>query len=435
MRAVTHIISELLHCKENLDLFTDAAKLEEALVRAVADSQLTAVAKVMFAFEGGGVTGSIVLSESHLNIHTWPERDYYLNLDLSVCNYCSDNFDKAQKLFNIIRNLFNPLDFNSKVIEGYRDINDDKYTEYFSKDYGFFINPTEILHRERGAGQNVSVYKTEAFGTLLRLDNYFQTSEKDEFLYHESLVHPAMISHPNPKKVLVIGGGDGGTLRHALMHQCVERGVMVELDPMVVEVAKKWLGPIHGGVFEDPRTELIIQDGLTYAEQCQEKFDVIILDLTDPIGPAKALYTKEFYSTLKGLLRDEEGILSLHSEYPFVFPEVFGKIHATLAQVFTHLEHGFTFVPLYGQVMSFAYACEKTNLKNLSPQLVEERLLARGVEGLQLYNGDMHFGLMAQPQYVKEILKEKHEVISTESLLHEFMTLHNQQRREIGNAG
>ncbi len=435
MRQVTHIISELLHCKENLALFTDHLALEKVLIQAVESAGLTCVAKVMFPFDGGGVTGSIVLAESHLNIHTWPERDFYINLDLSVCNYHCDNFNKAQRLFEEMKQVFNPLDTNYRVIEGYRDVEDDKFTEYFSKDYGFFIKPSAVLHKKNSEQQEVAIYNTERFGRILRIDNYFQTSEVDEFLYHESLVHPAMTAHPNPKSVLVIGGGDGGTLRHALLHNTVERGVMVEIDDEVVELSKKWLHKIHQGVFTDPRTELIIGDGLKYAEESKEKFDVIILDLTDPIGPAKALYTKEFYQRLKGLLRDEKGILSLHCEYPFIYPQVFGKIHATLAQVFRQIEHGFTFIPLYGAVMSFAYCSEATDFKGFSHQEIEARIAQRDLKGLQLYNADMHFGIMAQPQYIKDLLQSKHEIINQESLLEEFMALYNQQRRQTSNVG
>ena len=421
-----------MSCKANRELFTDTTLLEAALRAAVVASGLTTVATEFYKFEGGGVTGSVVLAESHMNIHTWPERDYYLNLDISVCNYQCDNTEKAKKLFAEMEKLFQPLDHNFKIVKGYRDINQDKYTEYFTQDYGFFLNPSEILFHQKSEIQDISIYETKEFGRCLRIDNFYQTSEKDEFFYHESLVHPAMITHPHPKKVLVIGGGDGGTLKDVLKHNTVERAVMVEIDGTVAEISKQYLGKIHQGSFDDPRSELIIADGLKYVAETEERFDVIILDLTDPIGPAKALYTKEFYAKLQNIMTDDQGVLALHSEYAYVYPDVFGRIHTTLSEVFHQVEAGFSFVPLYGAVMSFAYCSKTLNPWDLSRKDVAARLKERGVKNLQYYNDEQHFGILSKPEYAKKVLEQDHEVIYQANIIDEFMDLYNQHRGENG---
>ncbi|MDX2470378.1 MAG: polyamine aminopropyltransferase [SAR324 cluster bacterium] len=428
MRQVTHIISELMHCKANQSLFTQADALLKQLTLAVQDSGLTVVASSVYPFDKGGVTGTLVLAESHLNIHTWPERDFYINLDISVCNYDCDNFAKALKLFESLKKLFAPIDFNHQILEGYKDIEDHKFTEYFSKDYGFFIKPQNVLYRKSDETQEVSVYDTNEFGKLLRIDNFFQTSEKDEFYYHECMTHPALIAHPKPKQVAVIGGGDGGIAKNVFQHSTVEKLVMVEIDNRVVEVSKAWLDQVHGGSFEDPRMNLVIQDGLVWAKETAEKFDVIILDLTDPIGPAKELYTKEFYADIKKLL-NPGGIVAQHTEYPAHYPKTFGRINATLADLYANVAHGFCFIPLYGAVMSFAYASDSVKVKEVSLEDIEKRLVERGVTGLKYYNGETHRGLMAEPNYIKEILAGNHDVVTKDNPIHDFSVHYNQSGR------
>ena len=429
LRQVIHIIAEYVGCKKGRELFTNLDALMQVLRAEVKNSGLDTVAEAGFSFgEGEGVTGCLVLAESHLNIHTWPERDFYLNVDISVCNYSCDNFPKALNLANALKRVFEPLDVNEKIIKGYKDVEDDKYTEYFSPDYGFFIKPSQVLFRSSDDLQQVEVYDTKDFGRLLRIDSFFQTSDKDEAFYHEPLVHPAMIAHPNPKKVLIIGAGDGGVLNHVLKYNTVEKAVMVEIDDSVIQVSKQYLPKVHQGAFEDKRAQVIIQDGLEYIAGTDEKFDVIILDLTDPIGPARALYTQAFYKKVKQALRDGNSILALHTEYPQLYPEMYGRINRTLKETFKHVANGFQFVPVYGTTMSFAYCSDLTNPKGLSLEEVERRLGSRQVSGLKLYNPEMHFGFLCEPNYVKEILAKEHEIITPAKGLDEFMNTYNVAR-------
>ncbi len=431
MREVTHIIAEYISCKGARGSFTKPEVFIPQVQKLVKKSGLTAVGECVHSFPGGGLTCSVILAESHLNIHTWPERDFYLNLDISVCNYESDNFQKARILSKALKELFQPTDVNERVIVGYRDIEDSKYTEYFSKDYGFFVKPAKVLHKEDSDFQEIALYQSQDFGNLLRLDKYFQTSEKDEFFYHEPLVQPVMCTHPHPENVLIIGGGDGGTMEEVLKHNTVKKCVMVEIDGGVVELAKKHLQSIHKGCFNDDRAELIIGDGMKYIEETEQRFDVVILDLTDPVGPAKALYTEGFYRSIAAVMRNKEGMLSLHSEYPFLYPLTFGRIDATLRKVFSIVNHGYSFVPLYGQVMSFSYCSDGSDSKKVSAETIAERIRKRGLTHLQLYNAEMHAALQADPQYVKENLRRNHLPITPDAHLEEFDAVFNVVRGGI----
>jgi spermidine synthase len=159
-----------------------------------------------------------------------------------------------------------------------------------------------LLHEERSAFQGIEVYENPAFGRVLVLDGLTQTSERDEFTYHEMLVHTPMTLHPDPRRVLVIGGGDGGTLRHVLMHESVERAVMVEIDEAVTNVCRKLMPSIGGECWNDPRADVRFADGIAFVRDSDEIFDVIIIDSSDPVGPGEGLFTSAFYADARARL-------------------------------------------------------------------------------------------------------------------------------------
>lgn len=161
----------------------------------------------------------------------------------------------------------------------------------------------ELLHEERSDFQLIQVYENPAFGRVLVLDGLTQTSERDEFTYHEMLVHTPMTLHPEPKEVLVIGGGDGGTLRHVLMHPSVSSAVMVEIDRGVTDVCRQLMPSIGGGCWDDPRSEVLFDDGIAYVRDTDRTFDVIIIDSSDPVGPGEGLFTQAFYADARSKLR------------------------------------------------------------------------------------------------------------------------------------
>ncbi len=260
--------------------------------------------------------------------------------------------------------------------------------------------------------QTVDIVETEEYGTVLYLDKRFQTSEAEEFFYHESLVHPAMISHSNPETVLIIGGGDGGALEEVLKYKSVKHVQMVELDGEVVELSKHYLSKICGNAFEDSRVELIISDGRKFIENTPVKYDVIILDLTDPMEPSKYVYTKEFYELCKDRLNDD-GLISLHNDSPFFYPEAFNVITKTLKTVFPYCFQFVTFIP--GYLLDFAFSvCSATSSPEISAADAKSIVKNQGLEDLKWYSPDMHESLFNLPLYAKRIL-EKHCQISTDS--------------------
>jgi len=166
----------------------------------------------------------------------------------------------------------------------------------------------KLIHKEKTSYQNLKIYKTERFGNLLLLDGAIQTTEKDEFIYHEMLTHTVMLLHPEPREVLIIGGGDGGILKEVLKYKSVKRAHLVEIDERVIEISKKYLKNICQKAFQDKRVKIIIEDGAKFIKETSEKFDIIIIDSPDPVGVAKVLFSHKFYKDNFAHLT-EEGLM------------------------------------------------------------------------------------------------------------------------------
>ncbi|MFM7670799.1 MAG: S-adenosylmethionine decarboxylase [Betaproteobacteria bacterium] len=299
-----HLTADLSGCRKNLPLMTDKAGLREACVAAVNESGLTVVGDTFVAFpefEGqpGGITGTILLAESHLAIHTWPEQSA-VTLDVYVCNFSTDNSTKAAQLIDALSGLFDPAESNPQALQrgevGSAQSETTIGHEWLNShsSYGYRLGPA--LHREQSHHQLIEVHESPQFGRLFRLDGDYMTSEKEEFFYHEALVHPATASHGKVKRVLILGGGDGGAAEELLKYPSVERVVIAELDEAVIRVAREFFGNIHHGALDDPRVEIRIGDGLAFVRDTDQRFDLVLLDLTDPDTPASALYTAAFFA-------------------------------------------------------------------------------------------------------------------------------------------
>lgn len=277
------------------------------------------------------------------------------------------------------------------------------FVERFSSSMTRHMEVRNTVFSKQTAYQQADVVDTPDFGLTLFLDGRFQTSERDEFFYHESLVHPAMMLHPNPERVLIIGGGDGGTLEEVTRYRTVKRIRMVELDREVVDICRQHLRSICGEAFDDPRVELSIGDGRAYMERCREHFDVILLDLTDPLEPSKYVYTKEFYQFCRDRL-DAQGILGLHNDSPFFYPQAFNVISKTLDAVFPHKHQYLTYIP--GYMLDFAFSvCSASPLPEIGPETIRQRLVQRGVGELLYYGPAMHAPLAVLPGYAAKILE------------------------------
>ena len=202
-------------------------------------------------------------------------------------------------------------------------------TEFLTDDWGFFVRSARQYERFSSPFQTVEVHDTVPFGKLFRLDGCFMTSEKDEFFYHENLVHVAAVTHPQPERALVVGGGDGGSAEEILKHPSIKSVTLAEIDLAVVDISRKYLQSVHRGALDDPRLTLKIEDGFAFVRNSTELFDLIVLDLTDPGGPSTPLYTPDFYRACAARL-SPMGALTLHIASPVAHPD---RIRATLANL------------------------------------------------------------------------------------------------------
>lgn len=269
-----------------------------------------------------------------------------------------------------------------------------------SSDYTFMtFRVKKLLVLRRSKYQEIVVADVEDFGRSLVLDNFIQSSEVDEYIYHESLVHVAMIAHPNPEKVLIVGGGEGATLREVLKHSTVKRAVMVDIDREVVEIAKKYLEKWHQGAFNDPRAEVVIADGKKYVEETDEKFDVVILDLTDPysIEISRELYSSEFYGKIHRVL-SSDGIMVTQAGSSFFFEKVYDSVLEAVKKNFPVVVEYNVWVPVFGYANNFIVGSKKYDPSKMSVEEVDARLKNRGVK-TRFYNGRTHVALMYTPIY------------------------------------
>ncbi|MDH5718208.1 MAG: polyamine aminopropyltransferase [Spirochaetia bacterium] len=278
--------------------------------------------------------------------------------------------------------------------------------EPLNSDMGYYFKTSNIIYEKKTKYQNLEIFDIPMFGKILRLDGVFQTSEKDEFLYHELLAHVPGIAINGSKKALVIGGGDGGAIEELLKYPNLEKVVMVELDEDVVTASKEYIPNISNGAFDSSKLELRFEDGIKYIQNTNESFDQILLDLTDPFGPSTELYTKEFYQTVSKKL-SAQGVLSLHIESPISRPEVFARIYWTLKSIFKYVTPMVNYVPMYGSLWGFAAASNNTNVTDITKETIISRLKNHNIQNLKFYNENTHFSVMAMPQYINEIIKEE----------------------------
>ncbi len=261
-----------------------------------------------------------------------------------------------------------------------------------------------LVERRQTPFQLLEVYETPELGRIFRLDGFNMTSERDEFFYHENLVHPAACAHRHPRSALVIGGGDGGSSEELLKHSTIERVHMAELDPEVIEVAKSQFGKVHRGAFDDPRLEVTVGDGLAYLRTTEARYDLVCMDLTDPVGPSVDLYSPATFALAQRAMAPDAAIV-LHIGSPFSHPDRVRSTLANLRQVFPRVATYFVHIPLYGSIWGFACGSQTLDPRDVEPDEIDRRLAQRGVGDLQYYNGEVHKAMFALPNYVKELVR------------------------------
>jgi len=285
----------------------------------------------------------------------------------------------------------------------FRDIAPGAMTEYLTDDWAFFLKSTRQFEKFKSPHQAIEVHETAQFGKLFRLDGHFMTSERDEFFYHENLVHLPAITHPQPASALIVGGGDGGSAEELLKHPSLKAVTLCEIDLAVVDISRKYLQSVHRGAFDDPRLTLKIEDGFAFVRNATDQYDLIVLDLTDAGGPSEALYTQEFYRACAARL-SPTGAMTMHVASPIAHPERVRKTLASLRSVFAIVTPYLTCVPLYGGMWMMACCSSSLDPKGMSILDIDRRIAQRGIRNLQYYNGDMHRSALAFPNFVRALI-------------------------------
>lgn len=372
-----HLLASYLNCSpEALD---DAKAIDAAMRAAIKASGATVLSANEHIFEGGGMTALYLLSESHASIHTYPEHKSCF-VDIFTCGYVCEpkEFDR------VLRDYFKPQEASMRYMDRgsttkEMDSSNESLTlesnniASWNKDgeqrkvffqpgemEGFVVD--EVLLETKTKYQSVMVADTKKFGRILVLDGDLQSAQKDEELYHEFLVHPAMMFHKNPKSVLVVGTGEGATLREAFKYKNNPAVTAVDIDQEVVEICRKYLPTWHKGALEaDSKATLLYEDGLEYLRREKQLFDIIIMDVVSDHeeGPAEALYTDAFYNLVKSKLAPG-GIVGIQGMYANFYPEsrMHRKLRGAVESAFSQVHTYSTFIQSFWSEWAFLLASD-----------------------------------------------------------------------------
>ena len=252
--------------------------------------------------------------------------------------------------------------------------------------------------------QKLVIFETPRFGRVLALDGVVQTTEVDEFCYHEMLTHVPIFAHGKVRDALIVGGGDGGVLREVLRHDSISSATLVEIDDTVIKLCREHMPSLSDGAFDDPRCSTRIEDGVAFVRDTDRRFDVIIVDSTDPIGPAEVLFTPEFYANSRRCLR-ENGILVTQSGVPFLQPEELRSVHRSLGSVFPDATFYLTVVPTYvGGYMTLGWASDRSETREVELEELAERVGRTGLS-FKYYSPSIHKSAFALPPFIAGILE------------------------------
>lgn len=276
------------------------------------------------------------------------------------------------------------------------------FTEESTKHLRLSLRVTEELVRKETPYQSLLALETAEYGRMLVLDGAIQVTEKDEFCYHEMMAHVALCSHPNPKKVLIVGGGDGGSLREAVKHESVEKAVLVDIDEEVINTSREFF-PTLSCAMDDYKAEIKPMDAMVYMKDHRGEFDVIIVDATDPVDMAAGLFQSSFYRDVWDALSDD-GFMVTHIESPFTDAAIMVPAYRAMKEVFPSVHPYLGFMPTYPSGM-WVYAIGSKRHDPSKP-------LREAPEGLKYYTSDVHKGSFALPPFLVEMLEKGEKVES-----------------------
>ncbi|QSX42278.1 polyamine aminopropyltransferase [Shewanella cyperi] len=278
------------------------------------------------------------------------------------------------------------------------------YYETLHSGYGQYFEVDKVLFEQKTEQWHLTIFENSRFGRVMALNGAIQTTEKDEFVYHEMLTHVPLLAHGNAKSVLIIGGGDGGMLREVVKHRQLERITMVEIDASVVDMCKSYFPEHSQGAYDDPRVELVIDNAMTFVADTDKKFDVIISDCTDPVGPGEVLFSSAFYQGCKRCLNDN-GIFVAQNGVPFMQPD---EIADTVRRMSPYLQECWFYmaaVPTYvGGSMAFAWATDNLAARRVDSATLEARFNAAGIS-TRYYTPAVHQASFALPAFVEQAIQ------------------------------
>lgn len=274
------------------------------------------------------------------------------------------------------------------------------YLEELSQRWQQGLLITEKLADVTSPFQHIEMFQTLNWGKLLVIDGKIQACEFDEFVYHEMIAHLALLSHPNPQKVMVMGGGDGGTLREALRHPSVTKATLVEIDKEVIRICQEHMPTLSSCIEQDPRVELFTDDAAIFIRQAQD-LDAILVDSSDPEGPSESLFSLDFYRSLKGALKSD-GVIALQAGSPFFFEEQLKKAFLELSQVFKYVRPYSIQIPTYpGGTWCLVTASDHVDPLLVTPACLQERMLERRIANLRYYSPSMHHASLTLPPFMQ----------------------------------
>jgi spermidine synthase len=419
-----HILVEFLGCSSQV--LNDVPKIESSMIHAAKEAGATVISSNFHHFSPFGVSGVVVIQESHLAIHTWPEYRYAA-VDLFTCGNSVEpwiSFEILKKAFEaehgnaieINRGQLQLLERSEVDLGELRDqttqkLGDPKLTRsvwFTDRNENIALSirhKGERLFKEKSPYQKVEIYDTFEYGKMLAVDNMVMCTEKDEHAYHEMITHVPLQLAPHVNNVLVIGGGDGGTVREILRYAHIKNVTMVEIDEAVVRASKEHL-PQLAASLEDSRLNLIIEDGIKFAATAgNETYDFIILDSSDPVGPAKGLFSSEFFKNIHRILKPQ-GFLVAQSESPRFNHAAFVELNQCLKSIFKSVHCFLAFIPTYPTGMWSFTLTSKEQINPVSNLDMSKAETFSEKENLQYYNAEVHKAAFALPTYVKKMLKE-----------------------------
>lgn len=415
-----HIIAEFFHA--DFHALNDADPLEEAMINAATAAGATVISSHKHFFSPHGVSAVIIVQESNLCIHTWPEFGY------AAADFftCGDSVNPWRS-FEFLRKYLKAEKFNCMELKrGNTELlKDPSILEENVTCASFVGEPTtKMIKYEAGMDINISVSDKEIvnlesrhqkvvishnkyWGNILWLDGVANVRERDEFVYHEMITHVPMMTHPKPKRVLIVGGGDGGAAREILKHPGLEKVVVIDIDEDVVNECKKHMPSVSSGAFDDPRLELLIGDGIDYVKRQQaNSFDVIVVDSTDPRpeSVSEVLFTREFYENCHRIMA-AEGVMSTRSVMPTSYDaEVYRTCRKNILSVFRKECVLVYLIPTdtyQGQTCLTLVVQAEDAPSNVSKDRIDRFEVN---QKLKYYNHRVHAAAFCLPNYLKEIV-------------------------------